>query len=116
VWRTTGGKHRWLSGDCDALVDDDPAAFRDAAVAALDARRPMTLAALRKELALLQWRTGVAGDGADAVDFWRRLGVGEATAVADLDAAAVRELRPGAVADLANPAAAARAPLPTPST
>ena len=33
VWRTTGGKHRWLSGDCDALVDDDPAAFRAAAIA-----------------------------------------------------------------------------------
>ena len=39
VWRTTGGKHRYLIGDCDALVDDDIAAFRAAAIAALDARR-----------------------------------------------------------------------------
>jgi len=35
VWRTTGGKHRFLTGDCDVLVDDDVAAFRAAAVAAV---------------------------------------------------------------------------------
>src|SRR5206468_532534 len=28
VWRTTGGKHRYLTGDCDELVDDDVDAFR----------------------------------------------------------------------------------------
>ena len=33
VWRTTGGKHRFLSGDADRLVEDDVAAFRDAALA-----------------------------------------------------------------------------------
>ena len=27
VWRTTGGKHRYLMGDCQALVPDDVAAF-----------------------------------------------------------------------------------------
>src|SRR5258708_5011880 len=32
VWRTTGGKHRFLSGDCDVLVDDEVQAFRDAAI------------------------------------------------------------------------------------
>ena len=40
VWRITGGKHRWLSGDCDALVDDDVAAFRAAAIDALVASNP----------------------------------------------------------------------------
>ena len=33
VWRITGGKHRWLTGDCDALVEDDPVAFSAAAIA-----------------------------------------------------------------------------------
>jgi malonate decarboxylase beta subunit len=105
VWRTTGGKHRWLSGDCDVLVDDDPAAFRAAALAALDVHRPMTLAALQQESALLQWRTDLAGDGADAVEYWSRLGVADAGAVPDLDAPALRSRRPPAVAALANGAA-----------
>ena len=105
VWRTTGGKQRWLSGDCDALLEDDPAAFRAAAIAALDARRPMTLAALLQESALLQWRTDLAGDGADAFDYWTRLGVADTSSVPDLDADAVRALRPRGVDALANGAA-----------
>jgi len=102
VWRTTGGKHRWLTGDCDVLVEDDPAAFRAAAIAALDVHRPMTLAALQQESMLLQWRTAIAGEGADAIELWTLLGVADARAVPDLDAAAVRVLRPAAVAPLAN--------------
>ena len=100
VWRTTGGKHRWLTGDCDALVDDDPAAFRAAAIAALDVRRPMTLAALEEELAGLRWRTETAGNATDAVELWERLGVADAAAVPDLDADAVRRLRPCALVKL----------------
>ena len=105
VWRTTGGKHRWLTGDCDALVEDDPAAFRAAAVAALDTHRPMTLAALKLESALLQRRADADADNADAFELWTRLGVSDAQAVPDLDAAAVRARRPATVAALANGAA-----------
>ncbi|MDX1653931.1 MAG: biotin-independent malonate decarboxylase subunit beta, partial [Candidatus Competibacteraceae bacterium] len=36
VWRTVGGKHRYLLGEAQILVDDDLAAFRDAALAALN--------------------------------------------------------------------------------
>ena len=73
VWRTTGGKHRYLTGDCDVLVDDDVAAFRAAAIAALGgapaARRS---AALEAEHALLAApRSSAAGDGDDAVALWR---------------------------------------------
>ena len=105
VWRTTGGKHRWLSGDCDALVEDDPRAFRDAAIAALDVHRPMTLAALQQESALLQRRADIDGDNADAVELWVRLGVGDARSVPDLDADAIRGRRPDAMAPLATGAA-----------
>jgi len=105
VWRTTGGKHRWLSGDCDTLVEDDPQAFRDAAVAALDGHRPMTLAALQQESALLQRRTDLDGDNADAFELWSRLGVPDARSVPDLDADAVRARRPAAMAPLATGAA-----------
>ncbi len=40
VWRTTGGKHRFLSGDCDVLVEDDVDAFRAAAIECLGLQTP----------------------------------------------------------------------------
>ncbi|MFG6432660.1 biotin-independent malonate decarboxylase subunit beta [Roseateles sp. LYH14W] len=90
VWRTTGGKHRWLSGDCDALVDDDVAAFRAAAIAALDKARPVTLAGLEEEHALLASR--LRFDGNEAVALWTALGIAEAARVPDLDVAALQSL------------------------
>ena len=102
VWRTTGGKHRWLTGDCDVLVEDDTMAFREAAIAALDTRRPSTLAELELENALLQQRTDMAGAGPDAVEYWRRLGIVQADAVTDLDVQALLPLRPAALSRLAN--------------
>ena len=96
VWRTTGGKHRWLCGDCDALVDDDVAAFRAAAIDGLDASHPVTPELLEAEHALLAARARLlegAHERDDAVELWSRLGVVGASRVVDLDADAVRELR-----------------------
>ncbi|NZD59404.1 biotin-independent malonate decarboxylase subunit beta, partial [Sphaerotilus montanus] len=54
VWRTTGGRHRYLCGDCDLLVEDDVAAFRAAALLAIgQGPRPLTLAALQAQQAVL---------------------------------------------------------------
>jgi malonate decarboxylase beta subunit len=97
VWRTTGGKHRWLAGDCDALVEDDVAAFRAAAVELLDSPHPFDLDALEAEHALLGKRaallkTPVEGD--EAVALWSRLGVADAAKVMDLDVPDVHALRP----------------------
>jgi malonate decarboxylase beta subunit len=92
VWRTTGGKHRFLSGDCDALVDDDVQAFRDAAIDALSKTRPLSLDGLEREHALLATRLHYAPPGADAVALWQQLGVRNAAQVPDLDAADVRAL------------------------
>jgi malonate decarboxylase beta subunit len=90
VWRTTGGKHRWLSGDCDVLVEDDVAAFREAAIAALDSTRPVTLELLEAEHALLAARLDF--DGAEAIALWSALGVDNAARVPDLDVAGVLAL------------------------
>ena len=95
VWRTTGGKHRYLSGDCDVLVEDDIEAFRAAAVDAIGSGcRALTLEALESEHALLQARLARCGDCDDAIDMWSRLGVAEPSRVPDLDAAALRAGRP----------------------
>jgi malonate decarboxylase beta subunit len=94
VWRTTGGKHRYLSGDCDVLVDDDVVAFREAAIDALASSRPLTLETLEHEHAILEERLARCGDCEDALDMWSRLGVAEPSRVPDLDAAALRTRRP----------------------
>jgi len=96
VWRTTGGKHRWLTGDCDVLVEDEVAAFRDAAIDALDAATAVTLASLEAEHALLAGRLRLlpeAVDGDEAVALWTSLGIADAAHVPDLDVDAVRALR-----------------------
>ncbi len=97
VWRTTGGKHRWLTGDCDALVEDDVAAFRAAAIAALGSSRPVTLSLLEAEHALLAARLQLLDtplDGDEAVALWTRLGVPDAARIVDLDVGEVRARRP----------------------
>ncbi len=91
VWRTSGGKHRWLSGDCDTLVEDDVAAFREAAIAALGSARPVTLESLEAEHALLASR--LQFEGREALDYWTSQGISDAGRVPDLDVAAVRQRR-----------------------
>ena len=93
VWRTTGGRHRALSGDCDALVEDDVAAFRAAAAAMLGRPRPLTLEALEGEHALLAARVARAPGAIDAFAFWGGLGVADPAVVPDLTAAEVSALR-----------------------
>src|SRR5213592_4877331 len=93
VWRTTGGKHRWLSGDCDALVEDDVQAFRAAAIQGLNAAMAVTLERLETEHALLTARLQLLSDdvdGDDAVTLWSRLGVADASRVTELEVDEVR--------------------------
>jgi malonate decarboxylase beta subunit len=92
VWRTTGGKHRALSGDCDALVEDDVDAFRAAAVAMLARPRPLALHALEAEHALLAARVARTPAAIDAFAFWRGLGVADPAAVPEMTAAEVVRL------------------------
>jgi malonate decarboxylase beta subunit len=75
VWRTYGGKHRYLLGEADRLVEDDVAAFRAAAIALLERPRPLSLDALEREHALLAGRLRDLGASQDAADAWRALGV-----------------------------------------
>ncbi|KQU91597.1 biotin-independent malonate decarboxylase subunit beta [Variovorax sp. Root318D1] len=98
VWRTTGGKHRWLTGDCDALVEDDVAAFRAAAIAAIGKSKPFTLAALEQEHSLLTQRlhaldTIDTADRDEAALLWSALGIAAAGQVPELSVEAVRALR-----------------------
>jgi len=74
VWRTVGGKHRFLLGDCDVLVDDRIDAFRRAIAQALREGDRLDLDAVEREHALLQRRVDRFGGCDDGADIWRDLG------------------------------------------
>ena len=79
VWRTTGGKQRYLLGDCQALVPDTVAAFRQGAIDAIAACRSepveLTLEALEAEQALLGERIERFGALRDPLEIWAALGI-----------------------------------------
>lgn len=90
VWRTTGGKHRYLLGDAHTLVADDVAAFRRAAIDAVDAviasaATALTLDALEREQAMLAERLARFGALQDPVEIWTTLGVRNAAALPMLE-------------------------------
>lgn len=94
VWRTTGGKHRYLIGDCQELVSDDIDAFRTAAIAALSAvgDAKLTLAGLQAEQEMLRRRIATFGHADDPMDIWAELGVARPETVPMLEAAAFTAL------------------------
>ena len=91
VWRTTGGKHRYLLGDCQAIVADSVAEFRQAAIDAMSACRrrstALNLADLEQEQAMLGERIERFGAMLDPLEIWAALGVEDPAAIAMQDAA-----------------------------
>jgi malonate decarboxylase beta subunit len=84
VWRTMGGKHRYLIGGADLFVDDRPVAFRDAVRLALQSRGRLDLDVLEAEQLRLERRLDRFGKSGDAVKIWSTLGIEAAAAVPDL--------------------------------
>jgi malonate decarboxylase beta subunit len=92
VWRTCGGKHRYLLGDCQRLVADSVDAFREAAIAAIsDGAQELSLELLRREHQMLKQRMALAEGCRDPEELWARLGVADPAAVPMLDADAFIE-------------------------
>jgi len=89
VWRTTGGKHRYLLGDCQKIVADDIVAFRNAALEMAQACRKqpveLTLQALEAEQRMLAHRLQAYGEQPDALQIWHSMGIPDAAAVPMLD-------------------------------
>ena len=75
VWRTVGGKHRYLLGEAKALVPDSIEAFREATLCLMDIKPDLSLEALEAEHARLEDRIARFGDCPDATDIWARLGI-----------------------------------------
>jgi malonate decarboxylase beta subunit len=92
VWRTTGGKHRYLMGDVHRIVDDSIPAFRAATIEAIAAARnvssALSLEALEAEQAMLEQRIARFGALPDPLDVWGAMGVSAPAEVPMLDVAA----------------------------
>lgn len=96
VWRVTGGKHRYLMGDAQAIVPDDIHAFRAAALQLADAARgagtELTLAALEAEQRMLAGRIERFGALEDPLEVWEGMGVEDPHSVPLLETDPFREL------------------------
>ena len=102
VWRTWGGKHRWILGEAELIVEDDAAAFRAAARDLLGRPRPLAVASLAEEQARLEGRIGAAGACADAAEAWTLAGVAAPERLPLLDVGPFREAAAGARAFFAS--------------
>ncbi len=89
VWRTSGGKHRYLMGDCQQIVADDIATFRAAATQAIATMAgqtvELTLAALEAEQQMLSDRISRFGSLKDPVDIWSAMQIPDAANLPMLD-------------------------------
>jgi len=75
VWRTTGGKNRFLFGTVAKLVEDHIPAFREAVIQALTPSTPLTPAHLKQDLERLRKRIELYGTCTDATQVWQKMGL-----------------------------------------
>lgn len=75
VWRTMGGKHRYLLGEADVLASDNFESLRAAVAALLHRPRALDLESVQREHTALGRRLQRFGGAADAVDIWAGLGI-----------------------------------------
>lgn len=108
VWRTSGGKHRYLLGDCQQLVPDTVSSFRHAAITAMNAldgqASGLELAQLEADQLHLSQRLARFGQCRDPSDIWQVMGIPRVEQLPLLDAdafvaqtAAYRHLPPAAM-------------------
>ncbi|MBB4008520.1 biotin-independent malonate decarboxylase subunit beta [Allorhizobium taibaishanense] len=75
VWRTAGGKHRYIIGEASGFVSDDIDEFRAAAIDWLRPADPLDLDAIEAEHVFLKARVERFGTASDARDIWQSAGI-----------------------------------------
>lgn len=97
VWRVTGGKLRYLTGDCAALAEDEAADFSRVAAQLLASwqEEGPSLDALRAEQARLSQRRARFAGLRDGLDVWAALGVADPAQVPLMDRDSLVELKKG---------------------
>lgn len=77
VWKTSGGKTKYLLGDAEVLADDAAAAVRAAIAGLLAKPNPPTLAGVKARQRELEQRLRRFGGTADPDAIWSALGVAD---------------------------------------
>ena len=97
VWRVTGGKHRYLMGDCAVLVEDDIRAFRAGAAELLAAwtEPEPGVAQLRAKQKTLESRLSTYANFRDGLQVWAALGVAQPETVPMIDRDSLVALKEG---------------------
>ncbi len=85
VWRTVGGKHRYILEDADRLVADEMDAFRRAACDSIGAGTHVSLEQVEEEHERLRTRLRRFGDCRDALQIWSQYGIHEPERLPVLD-------------------------------
>ncbi|WP_425065860.1 biotin-independent malonate decarboxylase subunit beta [Reyranella sp.] len=75
VWKTSGGKTKYLLGDADALVHDTSDAVRDAIARLLGKSSPVSLASVKARQKELEKRLKRFGTTEDPEAVWKGMGV-----------------------------------------
>ncbi|MBT9522905.1 MAG: biotin-independent malonate decarboxylase subunit beta [Dechloromonas sp.] len=97
VWRVTGGKHRYLMGDCAMLVEDDIGAFRSGTTEFLAGwtEPAPSVAHLRAGQQVLEHRLAAYASYRDGLQVWAALGIAEPESVPLLDRDSLVALKEG---------------------
>lgn len=77
VWRTMGGKHRYLINEAQAFVKDDVPQIRDALTKFFNKPIPLNYELLVREHKELGKRLAKYGSANDAVEIWADMGIKE---------------------------------------
>jgi len=85
VWRTMGGKHRYLIGEASSFALDSIAALRRAVAVLIERPAPLTLETVQREHAALARRLRRFGGASDATEVWALLGVADPAGLPMLD-------------------------------
>lgn len=85
VWRTMGGKHRYLIDEASVFANDGIKEIRHAVMSLVGKPVALTLGSLRCEHSALGRRLARFGDSADAMDIWSGLGIAEPGKLSVLD-------------------------------
>lgn len=96
VWRTTGGKHRYLLGDCHILVADEMAEFKAAIAQAMQQIEQipvaLSLEELEAEQQMLTARLQDFGGMNEPMEIWSAMGISRPEQVPMLEASAFLQL------------------------
>lgn len=92
VWRTTGGKNRYLFGTVSILVRDHIPAFRLALSSVVSHHRPIDLETLEAKQAALEERIRLYGGCSDAFEVWEKMGL-PSKSIPDLEAEEIMAMR-----------------------